>query len=97
MCTSIGPDSCTTRAPMPGSNSRATRERRDVPSTSWVAFAPRAKSSSAVVTASAPLSPTTVWNDAPTSSARRRSVAVAVTDAPASPSPRSTCTAIRSA
>ena len=42
-------------------------------------------------------SPTTVWKLAPTSSARRRSPATAPTGAPASPSPRSTCTANRSA
>ena len=47
MCTSIFPDCCTTAAPMPSSKMRAHRDRRDVPSTSWVAFISRAKSSSA--------------------------------------------------
>ena len=70
MCTSIVPESCTTRVPTPSTNIRASRERREVPSTSWVALAPRAKSSSAVGTSSPP---TTVWKLAPTSSASRRS------------------------
>ena len=42
---------------MPSSSALASRDRRDVPITSWVAFTPRAKSSSALGTSS----PTTVW------------------------------------
>ena len=61
--------------------------------TSWVASTPRANSSKAVGT----WSPTTVWKEAPTFSARRRSPATAPTGAPARPSPRSTCTANSSA
>ncbi len=93
MCTSMCPESCTTRAPMPSTTDRATRDRREVPSTSWVASTPRAKSSSAAGTSS----PTTVWKDAPTSSASLRSPASAPTGAPTRPSPRSTCTANSSA
>ncbi len=68
MCTSIGPDSWSTVAPMPSENSRASRVRREVPITSWVALVPRANSSSALGTSS----PTTVWNVAPTSLASPR-------------------------
>ena len=93
MCTSMCPESWTTRAPMLSASTRAGRERREVPRTSWVASTPRANSSRAVGT----WSPTTVWNEAPTSSASRRSPASAPTGAPARPSPRSTCTANSSA
>ena len=93
--TSMLPDSAIVAAPIPGSTSRAHRERRDVPRTSWVAFAVRANSSSVAGTSS----PTTVWNDASTSSARRRSSGPADPAGPvaARPSPRSTCTQSRSA
>ena len=94
MCTSMEPESAATRVPTPSTNIRATRERREVPSTSCVALAPRAKSSSAVGTSSPP---TTVWKLAPTSSASRRSFGIAAAGAPTSPSPRSTWTASRSA
>ena len=89
------PDSAVVRAPIPGSNARAHRERREVPSTNWVAFTARAKSSSAAGTSS----PTTVWNDAPTSSARRRSSTPVLPGSrgPVSPSLRRTCTHSRSA
>ncbi len=93
MCTSIGPDRCSTAAPMPSSNSRASRDRRDVPSTSWVALTPLAKSSSAVGTSS----PTTVCQEAPTSSASRRNRPTVPDGTPARPSPRSTCSTSRSA
>ena len=93
MWTSIFPDCCTTAAPMPSSKMRAHRDRRDVPSTSWVAFSSRAKSSRALGTSS----PTTVcrWRRgcrparAPCPSAGPRH--------PASPSPRTTCTTSSSA
>ena len=71
MCTSILPDCCTTAAPMPSSKMRAHRDRRDVPSTSWVAFISRAKSSSAVGTSS----PTTVCRVAPRLAASSRTLA----------------------
>ena len=93
--TSMLPDSAVVRTPIPGSNARAHRERREVPSTNWVAFAARAKSSSAAGTSS----PTTVWNDAPTSSARRRSSTPVLpgSPGPVSPSLRRTSTHSRSA
>ena len=57
MCTSIGPDSFVVVTPIPGVSSWASRPRRDAPSTSWVAFWARAKSSSARGTSS----PTIWW------------------------------------
>ena len=93
MCTSIDPDCWTTDAPMPSSNSRANRVRRDVPTTSCVAFTPRAKSSSAPGTSS----PITVWNVAPRFFASLRICATACGDAPASPSPRRMCSTSSSA
>ena len=47
MCTSMVPECCTMAAPMPSSRMRAHRDRRDVPTTNWVAFISRAKSNSA--------------------------------------------------
>ena len=93
MCTSILPDCCTDAAPMPSSKIRAHRDRREVPSTSWVAFISRAKSSSAVGTSS----PTTVCRVAPRLAASSRTLPICGADTPASPSPRTTCTTISSA
>ena len=92
-CTSMGPDRCTTVAPIPWLNSRASRERRDVPSTSWVALTPWAKSSSAVGMSS----PTTVWKLAPIPSASVRQRASAAGWALAKPSPRRMCSTSSSA
>ncbi|OLL73748.1 hypothetical protein Ae168Ps1_2134 [Pseudonocardia sp. Ae168_Ps1] len=59
-----------------------------MPSTSWVALTPRAKSSSARVTAPASPSPTTAWKVAPTSSARVRMRSTEPTGPAVRPSPR---------
>ena len=80
-------------APMPSSKMRAHRDRRDVPSTSWVAFISRAKSSSALGTSS----PTTVCTVAPRLAASSRTLPICGADTPDSPSPRTTCTTISSA
>ena len=93
MCTSILPECCTVFAPMPSSKMRAQRDRRDVPSTSWVAFISRAKSSSAGGTSS----PTTVCRVAPRLVVSSRTLPISGADTPASPSPRTTCTTISSA
>lgn len=93
MCTSIFPDPCTTAGPMPSSKMRAHRERRELPITSWVALAERANSSRVLGTSS----PTTLCTLAPMSAASRRTLVMVAADAPASPSPRTTCTTINSA
>ena len=93
MWTSIFPECWTTDAPMPSSKIRAHLDRRDVPSTSWVAFISRAKSSSAVGTSS----PTTVCTVAPRLVASSRTLPICGPDTPDSPSPRTTCTTISSA
>ncbi|CFE36682.1 Uncharacterised protein [Mycobacterium tuberculosis] len=80
------PDSWTVRAPIPSSNRRAHRDRRDVPTTSCVAFISRAKSSSAVGTSS----PTTVCMVAPRLVASSRTLPSCGADTPARPSPRIT-------
>ncbi len=57
MWTSIDPDSFVVVTPIPGLSTWAKRPRRLAPSTSWVAFSARAKSSSAAGTSS----PMTWW------------------------------------
>ncbi len=93
MCTSIFPESAMTAAPMPSSRMRAHRERRDVPMTSCVALAPRAKSRRVAGTSS----PTTLCMLAPSAAARRRTAPICGAETPASPSPRTTCSTINSA
>ena len=78
---------------MPSSKIRAQRDRRDVPSTSWVAFISRAKSSSAAGTSS----PTTVCTVAPRLAASSRTLPICGAETPDRPSPRTTCTTISSA
>ncbi len=92
-CTSILPDSSTILGPIPSSNRRAQRDRREVPITSCVAFISRANSSRAVGTSS----PTTVCSEASRLVANSRILAIRDSDRPARPSPRTTWTTMSSA
>ena len=88
MWTSILPEFLMVAAPIPSLKMLAHRDRRELPSTNWVALVSRAKSSSAVDTSS----PTTMWTVAPRLAASSRTLPISRGDTPDSPSPRTTCT-----
>ncbi len=90
MWTSILPEFLMVAAPMPSLKMLAHRDRRELPSTNWVAFVSRAKSSSAHDTSS----PTTVCTVAPMLPASSRTLPISRGNSPDNPSPRTTCTTI---
>ncbi len=81
-----GPDSRAAVAPTPGPKTYCQLLRRETPRTIWVAFTPRAKSSSA----DGMSSPTTWWKVPPRSSTRVRWTASSFGEAEVRPSLRAT-------
>ncbi len=85
-CTSMSPDPSMTASPTPRVSRAASRERREMPITTWVALTPRAK----VRIAAATSSPVTVEKVPPSDSTRCRWRTRSAGELPAMPSPRAT-------